>query len=490
MFSVFNKILNLILKLFKFIFGGIFSFFFKKGKSRLHLAVVVIFILAIFAGFFDAPQYWDKGADYLNLKLKIQDKSYKISHFFKVPFKLGLDLQGGTHLVYKADLTSIEQSQYNESMQGLRDVIERRVNLFGVTEPLVQVDKVGSEYRLIIELAGVKDVKEAIKMIGETPYLEFKEEREEAEKNYLLQQIEAGGQYAALQDPYFKSTILTGKYLKKAILEFDQTTYQPTVGLEFNNEGADLFREITKKNIGKRLAIYLDGMPISAPVVQNEIIGGKAQITGKFSSEEAKQMVRRLNSGALPVPISLISQQTVGASLGKDSLNKSLQAAFIGFLAVSIFMIVWYRVPGIMAVVALLIYAALVLMIFKLIPVTLTLAGIAGFILSIGMAVDANILIFERTKEELNSGRHLSGAINDGFARAWTSIRDSNVSSLITSAILYWFGSSIIRGFAFTLGIGILISMLTAIIFTRSFLKIILTDKMEKFKFLFKSGIR
>lgn len=505
--SFLKKILKYVLLPFRWLWKGVLvvldligkisaavvRYFFKPTAARkLRFAIFGIFILAALAGFLDYPKYWDKAADYLNGKNEAQQKvqfahKIKVPHFWNIPFHLGLDLQGGTHLLYKADLAGVEPKNYNEAMSGLRDVIERRVNLYGVSEPVVQVDKSGEEYRLVVELAGVKDIKEAIKMIGDTPYLEFKEQLAEAETNVIL---EARKNNERLwEDPYFKPTRLTGKYLKKAALNFDQNTGAPYVDLEFDSEGADIFAEITKQNIGKILAIYLDGAPISLPRVNAEITGGKAQITGQFSIDEAKQLVRRLNSGALPVPVTLIGQQNVGASLGQDSLMKSLRSGIYGILAVAVFMIFWYRLPGLLAVAALLIYTALTLAIFKTIPVTLTLAGIAGFILSIGMAVDANILIFERLKEELKRGRSLAGSVDEGFARAWTSIRDSNISSLITCGVLYWFGSSIIRGFALTLAIGIFVSMFSAITITRTLLKIFLGERAEKHKWLFKAGI-
>jgi len=272
------------------------------------------------------------------------------------------------------------------------------------------------------------------------------------------------------EDPYFIPTLLTGRYLQKATLDFNQTTYEPSILLSFNKEGEELFAQITKENVGHRVAIYLDGAPISVPVVREEITSGQAQITGDFKAQEAKELVRNLNSGALPIPITLISQQSIGASLGEAALQKDLWAGLIGILAVALFLIFWYRVPGFIAVVALCIYVVLSLFIFKLIPVTLTAAGIAGFILSVGMAVDANILIFERMKEEVRLGKTLQTSIEEGFHRAWPSIRDSNISSLITCFILYWMGTSMVRGFALTLGIGILISMFSAVVISRTFL--------------------
>ncbi|OHA14414.1 MAG: protein-export membrane protein SecD [Candidatus Tagabacteria bacterium RIFCSPLOWO2_01_FULL_39_11] len=337
-----------------------------------------------------------------------------------------------------------------------------------MTEPVVQIEERSGEERLIIELAGISDIKEAIKLIGETPYLEFRSERPETERDAILGAQENGERLS--DDPYFIPTHLTGRFLKKATLDFDQTTFEPTVLLEFSKEGEDLFSQITKENIGKRIAIYLDGSPISAPVVREEITSGKAQITGQFTPKDAKTLVGRLNSGALPLPIELISQQTVGASLGENSLEKGIKAGIFGIALVMIFLVFWYRLPGFIAVLALGLYTAIILSVFKLVPVTLTAAGIAGFILSIGMAVDANILIFERFKEEKRLGKDLQNALREGFSRAWPSIRDSNISSLITSVILYWFGSSLIKGFALTLGIGVLISMFSAITVTRTFL--------------------
>ena len=440
--------------------------FYKRQRSKIRLIVLGIFILFVLAGCLDYPVLWDKTVNWLNAQVGLG-----LPQFHKISFRLGLDLQGGTHLVYEANLSGIQDKDKDASMEGIRDLIERRVNLFGVAEPLVQIDKVGASNRLIVELPGVKDVGEAIKMIGETPYLEFKEERTQEESDAILKKQEQGDVEAKKLDPYFKDTLLTGRYLKGAQLAFNSTTYQPYVSLEFDNEGAKIFADLTKKNVGKRIAIYLDGAPISVPTVREEIPSGKAQISGQFTQKEAKQLAERLNTGALPVPISLISQQNVGPSLGKISLDKSLKAGFWGLIAVAVFMIAYYHKKGFLAVIALLIYVALNLAIFKIIPVTLTLAGIAGFILSIGMAVDANVLIFERMKEEKNLGRDITGIINEGFKRAWLSIRDGNITTLATAVILYFFSTGSIRGFALTLFIGVSLSMFTAITITRMLLK-------------------
>ncbi|MFH1714398.1 MAG: protein translocase subunit SecD [Candidatus Nealsonbacteria bacterium] len=448
------------------------------SKKKVYLTVIFIFVLAFFTGSFSYPKYFNQGIDYLNSNLP-----WEMPHFPEVPFKLGLDLQGGTHLVYEADMSNIEKEEYSSSMQGLRDVIERRVNLFGVQEPVVQTQEASGQYRLIVELAGVKDSALAVQMIGQTPYLEFQEPKENYEEvlrnNQEVMEIGEG----EAENP-FQTTSLTGKYLEKAEVGFDQTTYKPLVHLQFNQEGSKLFEELTSRNIGKPLPIFIDGLPISIPTVQEEISGGKAQITGNFTIEEAKVLVRNLNAGALPLPIVLISQQSVGPTLGALSLQESLKAGLIGFLAVVVFMILFYRLPGLLASLALIVYVAVLLAIFKIIPVTLTLAGIGGFILSIGMAIDANILIFSRMKEELKEGKSFPQAIDDGFSRAWPSIRDGNLTTLIVAAILFGFGTSFIKGFALTLSLGILLSMFSAIIISKNFLKLFVRTKLERVKAL------
>lgn len=515
---------------------------------------------------------------------------------YGMPFSLGLDLLGGAHLIYNADVSQIDAADRAGSLAGVREVIERRINSLGVSEPVVQTNQVGDNWRIIVELAGVYDINQAIKIIGETPLLEFKEENPNAAKltseqqqqldeankiikekaDLVLKQVLAGGDFAALAkqnsedlgskdngglyagikkgvfipeyedvifnklkvgeiypelvesqfgyhiikkeaekgtgddreidtrhilfksktpqdlgivtEPEWLATKLTGKNLKKARVETDPNSGVPEVSLEFDSEGAKLFGEITQKNVGKLVAIFLDGQPISVPRVNEPILTGKAVITGNFSLKDSKLLTQRLNAGALPVPITLISQTTVGASLGNESVARSLQAGIWGLLIVALFMILYYRLPGALSVIALLIYTAIALALFKLVPVTLTLAGIAGFILSIGMAVDANILIFERLKEELRAGRDISLAVTEGFRRAWSSIRDSNISSLITCAILFWFGSSIIKGFALTLALGILVSMFSAITITRQFLKLIVKWRMSEARWLY--GVR
>lgn len=378
-------------------------------------------------------------------------------------------------------------------MSALRDVIERRVNVFGVSEPVVQVQDGGfsnaGEERLIVDLPGVTDVSKAVEMIGQTPLLEFKIENPNKPGPQEIT-IDKNGNASPLNipDPYI-STDLTGKYLDKATLEFNQTTGEPVVTLQFNDEGSKLFEKITRENIGKPVAIFLDNQIISSPTVNEVITGGKAQISGNFKPEEGKLLVGRLNSGALPVPINLISTETIGPSLGAQATAAGIKAALIGFIAIALFLIMWYRLPGLIAVVALSIYVSIMLALFKLVPVTLTAAGIAGFIISIGIAVDANVLIFERIKEELRSGHTVPESIKHGFSRAWFSIRDSNTSSIITAIILFWFGTSLIKGFALTFLIGVIVSMISAISITRLFLATLNIKKISPFtNFLFGSG--
>lgn len=663
----------------------------KTPRGRVRQATLFVLILLVFAGNLSHPDYWDKAADRINSRLSAMKapEKLRVPHYWNVPFRLGLDLQGGTHLVYVADMKDIPDGERNDAMSGVRDVIERRVNAFGVSEPIVQVNRSGDAWRLIVDLAGVKDISQAIKLIGETPILEFKEpndqpareltadekksldaynadadkrakallkdvlkkdadfdaiakeksedatakenggdigfvgkdspyaalvarvyakdpkpgtvlgelvtdaeghhivkfeEKKESGKEIQASHIlvcwtgterceqtrtkeearaiidkakgevtpsnfgakakeysddksnnETGGDLgkfgrgmmvSAFEDPAFalekgkisdvvespfgyhliyktgeeptyeyklrhilvktksaadylpaadpwKNTTLSGKDLKRSTLQFHPQTNEPQVGIEFSDEGKKLFADITSRNVGKPVAIYLDGQPISIPTVNEPIRDGSAVISGNFTIQEAKLLARRLNAGALPVPVTLETQQSVGASLGKESLDSSLKAGLMGFLIVAIFMLLYYRLPGLIAVIALAVYTAVNLALFKLIPVTLSLSGIAGFILSVGMAVDANVLIFERMKEELLRGRTLGSAIDEGFKRAWNSIRDSNFTSLISCTILFYTSSSLIKGFAFTLALGILVSMFSAITVSRTLLRLV-----------------
>lgn len=670
------------------------------GRARLWRMFIVIIFLIIISGIIDAGTYYNKSVDFIANKT---GEGIRLPKTKEIPFRLGLDLLGGSHLVYRADMSQVPSKDRTSALEGVRDVIERRVNVFGVSEPIVQTSISGGEHRVIVELAGIKDVNEAINMIGETPLLEFKEEddgmrelteqeresmdefNQGAEKKAedLLGKLLSNGDFAALAKEYsidkdtkdiggdlgwitgqdhpevvneikdfevgaytqelnktengyafykledkriktnpfnnepekevkashilichnesedcesdltkeeafakakelqaklnpenfaelarsesdgpsapqggelgwfgretmvkpfadtvfdnqevgtisyvvetkfgyhliykqdekdmleykvswiyipliterdiigqqnnWKNTELTGKNLDRAIVSFNPNDNMPEVSLEFDSEGSGLFEEITERNIGKKVAIFLDGLPISIPTVNEKITGGRAVISGSFNIQDAKLLAQRLNAGALPVPIELINQQTVGSSLGKMSLQSSLKAGMIGLIVVAIFMILYYRLPGLLAVISLTIYGLMVLAIFKIWPVTLTLSGMAGFILSIGMAVDANVLIFERLKEELRGKKPLSLAIEDSFNRAWPSIRDGNVSTLITCFILIQFSTSIVKGFAVTLSLGILISMFSAIIITKTFLQLISEKWLKNKDFL------
>lgn len=557
-------------------------------KQKLQLKFVLVIALAIVVGLIS----------YLDVTKKVPKVYVTLN---KLKINLGLDLQGGIHMEYKADTSKVDSAQVGDAMQAVQDVIERRVNAFGVAEPVIYTAKSGSEQRLIVELAGVKDINQAKQLIQETPFLEFKEEGEvgeveqipedtlnkmNAEARQKAQDIlkralsgedfsqlarensedpgskDNGGEYDFIprgafvpkyeevifdknlkdgeiypeivetqfgwhiikrievrdsENPVelsegsgekstqefksahiliekktqpepkidFVSTGLSGKNLKSASVTFqNQGLSEPQVSLKFDDEGTKMFAEITKKNLEKRVAIYLDGEIISAPTVQSEITTGEAVITGNFTIEEAKKLVQRLNEGALPVPITLVSQQSIEASLGQVSLEKSLKAGVVGLILVVIFMLVYYRFLGLIASFALLIYTGLMVSIFKISfftpwSITLTLPGIAGFILSIGMAVDANILIFERTKEEIKKGRGAVSAIEEGFRRAWTSIRDGNVSSIITCLILMEMGTGFVKGFAVTLFIGVVASMFTAIVITRTILQFLVGEWIE-----------
>lgn len=661
----------------------------KSVYSRLGWLVALFILTGAIS--YPAPANWliDRASDLIGTDIPNIER----------PFVLGLDLQGGTHLEYEADVSNVAPTDRSDALEGVRDVIERRINTLGVSEPLIQTTQAGDSWRVTVELAGISDINDAINLIGETPILEFKEVSnetgrdltpeeqaelvsanvdEEGRANALLERAKSGEDFEALArefteneaykdaggdvgfvnenpeyeevgdyvydlpagtvldelvdthrsfaivkveevqetdeeevsarhlligfegsalegatrtkeearalieelrakaDPsnfeiltqdnseepgadesggdlgYFpkgvmvpefeeavfaqetgtisepvetafgfhlihkmdqrnkknirlrvieinktlesdivpppepwKNTELTGRQLESAAVEFDPNSGVVQVGLQFNKEGGDLFAELTKRNLGQQIAIFLDGEVISAPVVQAEIIGGRAVISGNFSIEEAKLLARRLQAGALPIPIELIAQNTVGPTLGAASLEKSLMAGLIGFLLVALYMLIIYRLPGLAAILSLVLYAAISAAIFKMIPVTMTLSGIAGFILSIGIAVDANVLVFERLKEELKEKKGTTVALEDAFRRAWPSIRDGHVTVLISCAVLFWFTSSIIKGFALTLGIGTLLSLFTAVVTTRTMLRYLLRTKLADWNALY-----
>jgi len=409
--------------------------------------------------------------------------------------RLGLDLSGGTHLVYKADLSQIGNESAAQAIDGVIDIIQRRVNAYGVSEPVIQ--KQGGD-RISVQLPGVRDMDAAVALIGQTAQLDFRELTDESWQ--LVQDLSAQGLFTGYESLTEQGIIewipamgtsskgeevhLTGEHLKRNTrVEFSQLTNQPEVHFELTSEGADLFARITGRLIGRPLGIFLDDAWISSPIVRSEIPGGSGVIENMKGLDEARRLSTLLNAGALPVPLEgPIIREDIDPTLGADSIRKSLIAGVVGLALVLAFMMLYYRLPGVLASGALLIYGVLVLAAFKLIPVTLTLAGIAAFILSIGMAVDANVLIFERLKEELRAGRTLGGAIEAGFNRAWAAIRDSNISTLITCGILYWMGNVLaeprVKGFALTLAIGVALSMFTAIFVTRTFLRLFVGTRL------------
>lgn len=662
----------------------------RRQRYVISVGLAVLFLLTALLNF---PAPWNAAAS------SLRKVGVPVSDYWNVPFRLGLDLQGGAHLVYEADLKDIPSAERGDAVAGARDVIERRVNAFGVSEPLVETSRSGDVYRLNVELAGITDVNKAIKEIGETPILEFKvpkttateAEKQDLEKqnaeilkkaNELLARVKRGEDFAALakdnsidaskdaegktdfvsrynptyselvkkieelklrkgmlaakvletsQDYWiakvldvrntereyeashilicykgakycdqertkeealaeakkiiaearkdnfdmlakansdesgsdksggylgkfpasmmvkefkefadalktmrvgeiskvpvetefgyhivykkgdlplpeyqlqiielskasqqaneaaqWENTNLSGKDLKTARVDFDQNTGMPRVAIVFTEEGSKKFAELTKKWVGQQIAIFLDGTVISAPTVQEEITTGEATISGgNMGLEEAKTLARRLNAGALPVPITLVSQSSVGPTLGQVALDMSLKAGLISFALIALFMIAYYRLPGLIAVGALTLYVSIVLSIFKLLPVTLTLSGIAGFIITIGMAVDANVLIFERLREEIAQGRSLKAAVEEGFRRAWSSIFDSNLTTLFSAFLLFFFTSSVIKGFALTLAIGVAVSMFSAIYVTRVMLSDIAVTRIAQYTGLF-----
>ena len=420
--------------------------------------------------------------------------------------KFGLDLSGGTHLVFDADTSELEPGEVSTSMQSLRQVIEQRVNALGTSEAVVQVESAGIgsgddvAQRLIVELPGVTDVDQAVQTIGRTPQLEFKllDPNFDSSQPVALEidpetGVASTDIQATLQDQFI-DTGLTGALLERSSLQFgngsQNGTNEPVVVANFNREGRDLFADITRDNIGGTLAIFLDGTPVSLPRINEPITGGTAVISGNFSAAEAKQLVDDLNLGALPVPIELSSVQKIGATLGADAREGGLIAGIVGLALVALFLIIRYRLAGVIAVVTLALYIVMLISTFKVLGIVLTAAGVAGFILSIGMAVDANILIFERVNEELlDNKKTIKQAIIDGFNRAWPSIRDGNLSSLITGVILYWIGTSLLRGFSVTFVLGIFVSVLSAVLVTRTVLLAFVSENLKR-SWLMTTGLK
>jgi len=406
------------------------------------------------------------------INLKIGNKTF----YRSLNIQQGLDLQGGVQLVLQADMSNILAEDRATALESTREIINRRVDLYGVTEPNIVTSKMNDQYRIIVEMPGVSNVEDAISLIGKTAQLDFRE---------IPPQLKESTDSAI---PIFSyvSTGLNGKDLKKASVQFGSSNIsgEPVVAIQFTAEGATKFAEITKQNLGKPLAIFLDDLPITAPVVRDEITSGEAIISGSFTTDSAKALAIQLNAGALPVPIQIIEQKTVGPSLGADSVKKSVTAGLIGLAIVMLFMIGLYGRLGIIADIALVIYGLITLAIYKLVPITVSLPGIAGFILSVGMAVDSNILIFERMKEEIRSGQPWKRAMELGFGRAWDSIKDANASTIMTAVILLnplnfnWLVTSgMVRGFALTLLVGVIVSLFTGIVVSRTLIRILYRGK-------------
>lgn len=401
----------------------------------------------------------------------------------------GLDLQGGLQVLLEADLPA-DTPVSTDNLRAARTIVERRVNGLGVTEPLVQEQ---GQRRISVELPGIEKPEQAVALLKETGLLEFVDVGRQpvaagtlirttgstalpSNVEALAAESKAGKQVK--QEDVIYPTIMSGADLESANVTRNSNTGEYVISFTLNEKGTQIFGDHTTKSTGAYLAIVLDGAVISSPTIREPITSGTGQISGQFTADSANQLALQLRYGALPVPLKVVNTRTIGPTLGQDSVRLSQNAGLIGFFTVALFMILYYRLPGIVAVMALAMYSAITFALFKIIPVTLTLPGIAGFVLSVGVAVDANILIFERMKEELRGGRRLAKALDEGFGRAWPSIRDSNISSLITCAILYWFGSSfgasLVQGFALTLALGIAVSLFTALVATRTMLHTVL----------------
>lgn len=435
--------------------------------------LVLIIVLAILATYISLPpklNLFGKEVVRPDLNFKLGGLSLQK----KFDLKMGLDLAGGSQLIFEADMSKIPSDKQASALDGVKNVIERRVNLFGVSEPTVQTSVFQGKDRIIVELPGVNDTQTAVNLIGKTAQLLFEEVKD------------VPGVNGASPSATLVATDLTGADLQSAQVVFDSQTGKPAISLQFTPEGGNKFATLTEKNIQKPLPIILDGEVISAPIVQGKITGGSAQISGTFTVEEAKQLAIQLNAGALPVPVSLVQETTVGATLGAQSVQKSIVAGAVGILIVSLFMILSYGWFGVVADVGLFIFFVITLALYKLIPVTLTLPGIAGFMLSVGMALDSNILIFERFKEE-KLKREFHQALEVSFGRAWNSIRDAYAATLITCFVLanpldwtFLNTSGPIRGFAITLALGIAISLFTGIFVSRNLLRVFVKEEKKK----------
>ena len=426
--------------------------------------ILIVFLVLVATYISLPPKFSLFGKDVSRPNLNIKIGNFTLQRNFDL--RLGLDLAGGSQLIFQADMSKVPADKQSTALNGVKGIIENRVNLFGISEPNVQTSVFEGKSRIIVELPGISDTQQAASLIGKTAQLLFEEVEE------------VPGVNGTTPSATLVATNLTGADLQSAQVVFDSQTGKPAISLQFTTEGGEKFAEIKGRNVGKQLPIVLDNQIISAPVVEGQITGGNAQITGNFSIDEAKQLAIQLNAGALPIPVTLVQETTIGATLGATSVNQSILAGIVGVSMVGIFMILAYGRLGIVADVGLFIFAVITLALYKLIPVTLTLPGIAGFMLSIGMAVDSNILIFERFKEEKGK-RSVANALEVSFGRAWDSIRDANVATIITSLVLinpfdwpFLQSSGPVRGFAITLLLGILISLFTGIFVSRNLLRV------------------
>lgn len=436
-----------------------------KNKFLFYTLLFLVSFWLILPPFsFNIPKY--------NKTLVLKPEKIEVQIFGKTlginnKYRLGLDLQGGSHLVFAIDTSGFSNEDKVSAAEASRNIIEKRINFFGVSEPEVYLLKERNNYKVSVDIPGNKNPQQAIAQIGKTAQLEFRE--------YQVKETKQGTESA--QVPYFAPTQLNGQYLKKATLVFDQQSGKPQISIGFNKEGSRLFKEITAKNVQKPLAIFLDEQLLTAPMVQQPITDGNAVITGEFTVEEAKALINSLNAGALPAPIKLIEQKTIEATLGQENIRQSLFAGLFGLLCVVVFMMVVYKKEGLVALVSLLVYAVISLALYKVLGIVLTISGIAGFLLSIGMAVDANILIYERIKEEKLLLKDEKTAVRSGFFRALSAIKSANFNTILVCLILFnplnfsflpEFGA--VRGFALTLALGVLLGLFTGVFITKNIL--------------------
>lgn len=454
----------------------------KHSVQRLFITIILTTVIAFFIA---APNLSNLELTAFGRQLvvpigvpKIETTIFGQPFTTNLPFKLGLDIQGGMQVVLEADMSGVEEVDRSTALESAQAVISRRVDQYGITESVVQIARVSDSYRIIVELPGVEDPAEALQLVGQTAQLEFL-----LVDNLETPPADSDSTESAVLSPTIIDVGIGGADLQRAALAFNPQTREPEISLQFNPEGTEKFASVTTDNVGKTLGIFLDGSPLMLPTISSAIVTGQAVISGSFTVDEAKQLAIQLNAGALPVPISVLEQRTIGASLGQEAVNKSIIAGLIGLGLVLIFMVLLYGWKGIIADMALIVYAILTLALYKILGVTLSLPGIAGLLLSVGMAVDANILIFERMKEELRRGKSHAVAMELGFGRAWDSIKDANAATILTALILinplnfsFLNSSGLVRGFGLTLLIGVSLGLFTGVVVTRTFVRLFLKD--------------